>query len=296
MIESFIKKNNIEYYKDASLKKYNTYKINSKCKYLIFPKNKKEVVNLIRFLKDNKNDYILLGNGSNIILAKEYYDKVIIKLDRLNKLTRNEDTLIVESGYSLIKLATEAAIMGLSGLEFASGIPGSIGASVAMNAGAYNHSLGEIIESVEVLTPKYEIKKMYPKDINFNYRNSFFKENKDFIILSCKIKLVPGSRDEIIEVMKKRKERRLETQPLDYPSAGSVFRNPENLHAGALIEECGLKGYQIGGAMVSKKHANFIINYNNASGEDIIKLINYTKERVFEKYKIELNLEQIIID
>ena len=296
MIESFIKKNNIEYYKDASLKKYNTYKINSKCKYLIFPKNKKEVVNLIRFLKDNKNDYILLGNGSNIILAKEYYDKVIIKLDRLNKLTRNEDTLIVESGYSLIKLATEAAIMGLSGLEFASGIPGSIGASVAMNAGAYNHSLGEIIESVEVLTPKYEIKKMYPKDINFNYRNSFFKENKDYIILSCKIKLVPGSRDEIIEVMKKRKERRLETQPLDYPSAGSVFRNPENLHAGALIEECGLKGYQIGGAMVSKKHANFIINYNNASGEDIIKLINYTKERVFEKYKIELNLEQIIID
>ena len=296
MIENFIEKNNIEYYKEVGLKKYNTYKINTKAKYLFFPKNIEELKEIVKFLNENKIKYIILKNGSNIIFSKEYYDGAIVKLDNLNTLIRKENDLYVEAGYSLIKLATEAAIMGLSGLEFASGIPGNVGASIAMNAGAYNHSFSEIVESVEVLTDNYEIKTMKHDEISFKYRDSFFKHNSKYIILSCKLNLIPSSREEIFELIKSRKERRIETQPLDYPSAGSVFRNPEGMHAGELIEKCGLKGHQIGGAMISKKHANFIINYDNATGEDIIKLINYTKEKVKEKYNVELILEQIIID
>ena len=296
MIENFIKENNIKYYKDASLKKYNTYKINAKCNYLLFPQTKEEIIKVLKYLKENNIKFMVLGNGSNVIFKKPNYDGVIIKLDYLKKLIRNKNNLIVESGYSLIKLAAESAVMGLSGLEFASGIPGCIGASIAMNAGAYNDSLSEVVESVEVIDNNFEIKTMYNKALNFGYRDSFFKHNKDYIIISCKLKLTPETKEKRVELINKRRKRRQETQPLNYPSAGSVFRNPEGLHAGALIEQCGLKGYKIGGAMISEKHANFIINYDNATGEDIVNLINYTKEKVKEKFNIELILEQIIID
>ena len=296
MIENFIKANSIEYYKNAKLKKYNTYKINASCDYLLFPNNKEDIIKIIKYLKENNYKFMVLGNGSNVIFKNVHYDGVIIKLDKLNNLIRDNNFLIVEAGYSLIKLSAETAIMGLSGLEFASGIPGSVGASIAMNAGAYNNSISEIIEYVEIIDEKYEIKKMYPEELKFGYRDSIFKNNKDYIVISCKLKMQTKDKKEIIDTINKRRKRRQETQPLNYPSAGSVFRNPEGQHAGALIEQCNLKGYKIGGAMISEKHANFIINYKDATGEDIINLINYTKEKVKEKYNIELVLEQIIID
>ena len=296
MIENFIKDSNIEYYQDISLKKYNTYRIDTKCKYLFFPKNREELIELIKYLKNNKIKYLVLGNGSNIIFSKEYYDSVIIKLDRLKNMKVLDNIIEVEAGYSLIKLSLDTAKLSLSGLEFASGIPGNIGASIAMNAGAYNHSLGEIVESVEVLDPSYNIITMKKEELNFSYRDSIFKKNKNYIIISAKIKLTKSNTKEILEIIEKRRLRRIETQPLEYPSAGSVFRNPENMHAGALIEECGLKGYSIGGAKVSEKHANFIVNYNEATGDDIINLINHIKEKVYDKYKVKLILEQIIID
>jgi UDP-N-acetylmuramate dehydrogenase len=137
---------------------------------------------------------------------------------------------------------------------------------------------------------------MKKDELKFSYRNSFFKENKNYIVISCKIKLTKKNKEEILEKINTRRQRRLETQPLEYPSAGSVFRNPDGMHAGALIEECNLKGYSIGGAMISKKHANFIINYNNATGKDIIELIEIAQREVLKKYNIKLVLEQIIID
>ena len=296
MIENFIKNNNLDYYQDVSLKKYNTYRIDTKCKYLIFPNSKEELIKVIKFLKDNTIKYLVLGNGSNIILSSDYYDGVIIKLDKLNNISINNNIIEVEAGYSLIKLSLDTANLGLEGLEFASGIPGNIGASIAMNAGAYTHSLEEIVESVEVLNPDNEIITLTNKDINFKYRDTIFKNKKNYIIISAKLKLKKGNKQEILELIDKRRKRRIETQPLEYPSAGSVFRNPDNLSAGALIEQAGLKGYSIGGAMVSKKHANFIINYDNATGKDIINLINYIENKIYEKYNIKLILEQIIID
>ena len=296
MIKSFIDTSGIECYEDVSLKKYNTYKIDAKAKYLVFPKDSVELISLISYLKSNKCKFLVLGNGSNVIFNFEYYDGVIIRLDRFNSISINDNVIEVGAGYSLIKLANEVALLGLSGLEFASGIPGCVGASVAMNAGAYNHSLAEVVESVMVLTPDNEIITMNNEELEFNYRESFLKHNKDYIIISCKIILSHGNKEEILELISNRRIRRMESQPLNYPSAGSVFRNPEGNYAGKLIEDCGFKGYKLGGAMVSLKHANFIINYDGATGRDIVLLINKIKNSVKEKYGIDLILEQIIID
>ena len=296
MIKSFIDTSGVEYYEDVSLKKYNTYKIDAKAKYLVFPKDSVELISLISYLKSNKCKFLVLGNGSNVIFNFEYYDGVIIRLDRFNSISINDNVIEVGAGYSLIKLANEVALLGLSGLEFASGIPGCVGASVAMNAGAYNHSLAEVVESVKVLTPDNEIITMNNEELEFNYRESFLKHNKDYIIISCKIILSHGNKEEILELISNRRIRRMESQPLNYPSAGSVFRNPEGNYAGKLIEDCGFKGYKLGGAMVSLKHANFIINYDGATGRDIVLLINKIKNSVKEKYGIDLILEQIIID
>ncbi len=296
MIKNFIEKNNIEYYEEASLKKYNTYRIDAKCKYLVFPKDKEEFRNLVKYLKNKEEKFLVLGNGSNIILSLEYYDGVIILLNKLNELNINGESIEVGAGYSLQRLALETSNLGLEGLEFATGIPGQIGASIAMNAGAYNNSLSEVVSTVEVLNKDLEFVTMTNKDINFAYRDSFFKTNPDYYIVSATIKLRQGEKQEILERVSKRRVKRLETQPLDMPSAGSVFRNPEGMHAGALIEKCGLKGFSIGGAQVSEKHANFIVNTGNATGAEIVQLIDRVREDVAKEYNIELILEQIIIE
>ena len=296
MIKNFIEKNNIEYYEDASLKKYNTYRIDAKCKYLVLPKDKEEFKLLIKYLNEVEFKYIVLGNGSNIILSFDYYDGVVILLNKLNELKISGESIEVGAGYSLQKLALETSNLGLEGLEFATGIPGLVGASIAMNAGAYNNSLSEVVTSVLVLNKDLEFVTMTNKEMKFSYRDSFFKQNKDYYIISANINLRQGEKQEILERVSKRRVKRLETQPLDMPSAGSVFRNPEGMHAGALIENCGLKGFSIGGAQISEKHANFIINTGNATGKEIIQLINRAKEDVQKKYNIELILEQIVIE
>lgn len=296
MIRNFINTNNYEYYEDANLKRYNTYRLETKCKYLIFPKSKEELISLLKYLNEINEKYLILGNGSNVIFKNDYYDGVIIILSKLNKLEIKNNIVEVEAGYSLQKLALEVCNLGFTGLEFACGIPGHIGASIAMNAGAYNSSLSEIVESVEVIDENYKLVTLNNEDLNFSYRDSIFKKNKNYVIVATRMKLVYGEREEILERINKRRLKRLETQPLDMPSAGSVFRNPENLHAGALIEQANLKGYNINGAMVSEKHANFIVNSGNAKGEDIVRLIEKIQNDVKVKFNVDLILEQIVID
>lgn len=294
MIKNFIKK--YEYYEQANLKRYNTYRLETICKYLIFPKSKKELRELLKYLTENNEKYIVLGNGSNIIFKNDYYDGTIIILSKLNNLSIKNNIIEVDAGYSLQRLAIEVCNLGLTGLEFACGIPGHIGASIAMNAGAYNSSLSEIVESVEVINEKFELITMKKEELNFSYRDSIFKKNKNYIIVSAKLKVEPGNKEEILEKINNRRMKRLETQPLDMPSAGSVFRNPENLHAGALIEQANLKGYSINGAKVSEKHANFIVNNGNAKGKDIVNLIDKIKKDIKKEFNVDLILEQIIID
>lgn len=296
MIRNFTRSNNIEMYEDVSLKKYNTYRLDVKCDYLVFPKDIDEVVKLISFLKENNYKYLVLGNGSNIILKCNRYNGVVIKLSKLDKIEFDGDKVVVGAGVALSKLANMAINNSLSGLEFSVSIPGEIGASVSMNAGAYNESFSDVFVSAKVLTPKLEIIELTNEDMDFSYRNSFIKKNRDYIVLEVVLKLKPGNKEEMNAVIEKRFEKRKATQPLEYPSAGSVFRNPEGMYAGKLIEDANLKGYSIGGAMISDMHANFIINKDNATGEDIINLINLAKDKVKENNNIDLYLEQVIID
>ena len=296
MIRNFTRSNNIEMYEDVSLKKYNTYRLDVKCDYLVFPKDIDEVVKLISFLKENNYKYLVLGNGSNVIFKNNRYNGVVIKLSKLDKIEFDGDKVVVGAGVSLSKLANMAINNSISGLEFSVSIPGEIGASVSMNAGAYNESFSDVFVSAKVLTPKLEIIELTNEDMDFSYRNSFIKKNKDYIVLEVVLKLKPGNKEEMNAVIEKRFEKRKATQPLEYPSAGSVFRNPEGMYAGKLIEDANLKGYSIGGAMISDMHANFIVNKDNATGEDIINLINLAKDKVKENNNIDLYLEQVIID
>ena len=286
MIKDFFKQNNIDFIEDAPLINHNTYHIKSYAKFLVYPNNIDEVVLIVHYLKEKKQEYVFLGNGSNIILANANYDKVFIKLDRLNYINYNSNFVTAGAGTSLIKLALDCALNNLSGLEFACAIPGLVGASTAMNAGAYNSSISDILVSAKVLTDKLEVKEFKNKDLDFVYRDSFLKQHKDFICLESTFKLETKDSEKILELMSSRQERRIDTQPLTYPSAGSVFRNPPDKFAGQLIESIGLKGKNINGAEVSEKHANFIINKHGATGEDVITLINEVKNEVRKKYKI----------
>lgn len=296
MIKDFFNKGNYNYEENISLKKYNTYRIDILAKYMVFPKNTKELIELINFARTNNIKYMILGNGSNVIFNTTYYDGIIIKLDNFNNMSIKGNKVYAEAGCSLIKLAISTINAELSGLEFACGIPGTVGASISMNAGAYNLDISNSLESISVLTPQNEIITLNKNKLEFSYRDSFLKRNPDYVVLSANFFLKKGNREEMLLQMEERKKRRKDTQPLEYPSAGSVFRNPPSMYAGELIEKCNLKGYCIGDATVSTKHANFIVNKGNATGKDIVSLINKIKEEVKNKYKIELILEQIIVE
>ena len=275
---------------------YTTYKVGGNAIALVCPTDVNNLIKLLTYLRENNIKYKILGNGSNLIFSDNKYEGVIINLSEFNKLEINDTIVIVGAGYNLIKLSLKTARMGLSGLEFASGIPGTIGGAIFMNAGAYKSDIGYIVSEVKVLTPDLKVKTLYNKDLDFHYRSSFLQKNKDYICLEAKLVLKHGDANSIMEVIADRKQRRLLTQPLEYPSAGSVFRNPENDFAGRLIEELGYKGKNIGGAYVSEKHANFIINKDHATASDIRNLINEIKDKVKEKYGIELKVEQEFVD
>ena len=295
MIKSFFNKNKIEYKENISLKNYNTYKIDSTCSYMVFPKNREELIKVLREIKKEKTKYLVLGNGSNVIFSSSHYDGIIIKLDNLCKVKYKGNIVTAEAGYPLIKLAIETIDRGLSGLTFATGIPGNVGASTAMNAGAYNKDMASVVKSVEVLTDKLEIKTLTNKELNYSYRDSFLKKHREYIVLSTTLELEPGDIEFIKNQITERRKKRLASQPLNMPNAGSVFRNHPDMYAGELIEKLNLKGYTIGGAKISEKHANFIVNNGNATGKDIIELIKKIEEEVKKEYKVELKLEQIII-
>ena len=282
---------------NVSLKKCTTYRVGGIAKYIAYPKNVNALVKLIKYLKNKNVKYKILGNGSNLLFSDKEYDGVLIKLTEFDELEFIGKTkLRVGAGYNLIKLSLVTAKKGLTGLEFASGIPGTVGGSVFMNAGAYKSDMGYVVESVKVLTPEEKIISLENKEMDFHYRTSFLKKHPGYICLEVIIKLHKGKKEAIEALIKDRRERRLSSQPLEYPSAGSVFRNPENDFAGRLIEESGLKGKKQGGAMISSKHANFIVNYKNAKADDIKYLIELAHDKVKENYDIDLKIEQEFVN
>ena len=283
------------YLENVSLSKYTTYRVGGIAKIVVYPDNIDKLIELLKYLDKNNIKFKVLGKGSNLIFSSKIYDGVIIILDKLCNIEIKKNIINVEAGYSIIKLSNEAAKLGLSGLEFASGIPGTIGGGVFMNAGAYLSSFSDIVRTVTFLDENYDIKTYNLEELEYSYRNSILRE-RNYIVLSAELELTPKTPEEIKHIISDRRERRLQSQPLEFPSAGSVFRNPEGDYAGRLIEEAGLKGEKVGGAMVSTKHANFIINYNNATGEDIKELIEIIEKKIKEKYNINLVLEQELVN
>ena len=260
---------------NISLAKRTTYRSGGIARCIVYPKTTKTLVKLIDLLKGSGVGFKILGNGSNLLFSDQEYQKILIRLTKLDDVQFYGKTKVrVGAGFSLIKLSLLAAKKGLTGLEFAAGIPGTVGGAVYMNAGAYKSDMGYIVESVKVLTP--DLKNLY--------------------IVLANIKLEQGDEQEILERVSKRRVKRLETQPLDMPSAGSVFRNPEGGFAGKLIEDAGLKGKTHGGAMISDKHANFIVNYNHASSADIKYLIDLAHDEVLKRYGVDLKIEQEFVN
>ncbi len=300
MMQEFLKeleKANIgKIQKDVFLSKYTTYKVGGIVDVIVYPKNTNCLIKLCRLIRKYHIKWQVLGNGSNLLFSDKRYNGVLIKLDEFNKMEFMKDKLVCGAGCSLMKVAREAIKRGLAGLEFATGIPGSIGGAVYMNAGAYKSDMGYIVQAVTVLTDDLKIITLSNREMDFHYRSSFLQKHKDYICLEVRIKLTYGDRKELEKVVKERRLRRLESQPLEYPSAGSVFRNPEGLFAGKLIEDIGLKGLTKGGAEVSEKHANFIINKHEASAKDIHDLILFVKDAVKEHYGITLKIEQEFVN
>ena len=296
VIKELVKANIGKVEKDVFLSRYTTYKTGGLAKCIVYPKEVESLIKTIKILKNNNVKYKLLGNGSNLLFSDKVYNGVLIRLTELDKVEFFENKIHVGAGFPLIKLSHLAAKRSLTGLEFAAGIPGTVGGAVFMNAGAYKSDMGYITREVTVLTPDLRIITLENKEMNFHYRTSFLKTHPNYICLSAVIRLEHGNKSAIEKVIKDRRKRRQASQPLEYPSAGSVFRNPKDKFAGQLIEELGLKGMKKGGAMVSDKHANFIINRDNASSKDIKELIEYVQEKVYKKYKVELKIEQEFVN
>ena len=279
---------------DASLKNLNTYKIASKAKYLIEVQTLEGLISILNYLHEHNIKHFILGAGSNIVID-DYFDGAIIKLNGLNKIEVKDNIITCEAGAMMGALSCASMDHNLTGLEWAINIPGTIGGSIVGNAGAYKKEIFDSLVEIKVLDENLQIKEIKKEEIKHSYRHTDLKE-KPWIVLEATFKLEKGDKEESLALVRDRKERRLATQPLDMPSAGSVFRNPENDHAGRLIEAAGLKGKKIGGAMVSEKHANFIVNIGGATSNDIKNLIKLVHTQVKEKFNVDLVLEQEIID
>lgn len=279
---------------NVSLKDYNTYKIGGIAKYIVKPNSIDNLIKLINYLDKNSIKYIVLGKGSNVILPDEDFDGAIILLDNLNKFIINNDIAEVEAGINLGTFIMNLINNNLGGLENLCGIPGTLGGAIVGNAGCYGNVISDYLIDVTYLENGI-IKTVLKKKCNFSYRDSIFKKDKNKIILSCRFKLINSNKDTMLEIVKEHTLKRKNSQPLEYPNAGSVFRNPENTSAGKLIDDLNLKNYHINGAYISSKHANFIINKDNAKSIDIINLINYIKNKVKKETGIELILEQEIV-
>src|SRR5690554_7496145 len=277
------------------LTNYNSYRIKATCKKAYFPNSEEEIV---AFYK-NMNSFVLLGSGHNVILSKDYYDtNFLIFNGNFQDYHMEPETGAVEAeaGITMLKLSELALENGLSGLEIFYDIPSSLGGAVVMNAGASGEEIKDVLIKVRYLDlVDMQIKEIHKPDMGFEYRNSFFQRNTDKVILIVWLQLKPEEKSVIHDKMKLIKEQRWAKQPKEFPNAGSVFKRPKGYYVGAIIDELKLKGFTIGGAMISKKHGGFIINHNNAKGQDIIDIITEVKKRVMNRFNVDLEVEQRVI-
>ncbi|KLO24753.1 UDP-N-acetylenolpyruvoylglucosamine reductase [Marinitoga sp. 1155] len=277
---------------NESLRLHTTFKLGGVVSLFVIPKTKEIFIKAIRYLKNKNIDFRIIGGGANLIVKDEYMDFIVVSTEFLTGYNIQDEYIYSEVGIPFSRLSYIAMENSLSGLEFACGIPGTLGGALFMNAGAYGGQISNIINEVEVFDLKEEtIKKLNKEELGFDYRKSIFQERR-YIALSAKLKMVKKEKYKINEKMKDMSIKRWKKQPLEYPSAGSIFKRPRSdFYVGTTIEKLGLKGYSIGGAQISKKHAGFIINKGNAKFSDVLNLINYVKKTVKNEYNVELEIE-----
>lgn len=290
IIDELAQIQNLKLEQNVMLKKYTTFKVGGPADIFITPRTEQALKSLTRIINESEQSYFVLGKGSNIIVGDKGYDGVIIYTGQLDKIKVDNNTIVAQSGATLKDIAEIAQDHSLTGMEFASGIPGSLGGAVFMNAGAYGGEMNDIIQKVSAVDQKGQKKVMPKKELNLSYRSSIFQEN-EYIILDAFLELKKGKKENIRAKMDKLERKRKNKQPLEYPSAGSSFKRPEDHYTGPLIEKANMKGYQIGGAQVSEKHAGFIINKGNATAQDIIKLIQKIQKEVYAISGVKLKPE-----
>ena len=282
-----------EVLENVSLKEYNSYGVGGKARFVIkvFPD---KIIDLLKYLKNNNIPWYVLGSGTNVLLPDNDFSGVIIKLDKLNKMTIKDNVVKAESGLLLSSVIQKLLKESFVNMVNLYGIPGTIGAAVIGNVGSFSSSIFDDLISVKFIDENNQIVELKKEQIKYSYRMSEFKERK-VIILEASFHITKGSSKEAEAIWKANMQKRKLTQPLGTKNAGSVFKNPQGYSAGKLIEEAGLKGFKVNDAMVSNKHANFIINNQNAQSRDIINLINLIKEEIKKRNNIDLELEQIIV-
>jgi len=277
--------------KNVLLKKYTSFRIGGRTKYFFSAKTKVDLLKAINAAKKIKLPIFILGAGSNLLLSGKMFNGVVVKIENSACDILNSK-ITVGAGLPLAKLLNISAKKGMTGLEWVVGIPGTVGGAIYGNAGSFGKSMKDIVKEVEVLDIKnLTFKKFNFKNCKFNYRESVFKKKKNLIIFSAVLRLRKGKKKQIKNKIKEYLEYKKKTQPLNFPSAGSIFKNPRGFFAGELIEKCGLKGKKIGNAKFSEKHANFIVNLGKATAEDVKKLMNLAKKSVKKKFGVVLKEE-----
>lgn len=273
------------------MSKHTTFRIGGPADFYLCPHSTKEVQQTVQICKEENLPYFILGNGSNLLVSDKGYRGVIIQLwKNFSDISVKDCCITAKAGALLSKVAAEALEEGLTGMEFASGIPGTIGGAVFMNAGAYGGEMKDIIKEVKVLDDQGEVRVLSNEEMKLGYRTSIVKE-KGYTVLSAVLQLEKGDVSVIRETMEDLKNRRTSKQPLDMPSAGSTFKRPEGYFAGKLIMDSGLRGFSMGGAQVSEKHCGFVVNKGGATAEDVTALIREVQRRVKEKFGVELETE-----
>ena len=293
-LEEIVGKDKVKY--NEKMSKYTTMRVGGPCDCIVFPDEISKIKEVIDFCKNENITFFVIGNGSNLLVKDEGIHGVVIKLGhRFSKIELDGEYILAYAGATMPALSQLAKKNSLKGLEFACGIPGTIGGGVKMNAGAYGSQISDILYEVTYMDEKEEIKTIKNKDCSFGYRKSIFTINPNYVILSAKFKLKKGDIDEIENKMKENSIARRTKQPLEYPNFGSVFKRPEGYFVGKLVDDAGLRGYKIGGAQVSTKHTGFIVNVDNATCKDVLDLIGYVQTTVYNKFNVKLTPEVIII-
>ena len=282
---------------DEPMKKHTSFKIGGNADFFVKVKTIEELQQAIDYAKEKNLPIYFIGNGSNLLVTDKGIRGLVVKIDIDNIKVEKKDTcaeVTVGAGYKMMQMAQMLLKNELTGFEELSGIPGTVGGAVFMNAGAYGKEMKDIVISTKCMDIDGNVFTLSNKEQEFNYRKSIFSKEK-YIILETTLKLDYGNKNNIQEKMQNLLEQRKQKQPLDYPSAGSTFKRKEGIITAKLIDDCGLKGYSIGGAKVSEKHAGFIVNYNNATAKDVLDLIEYIKEKVNKEYGIKIEEEIKVI-